>query len=208
MHELDEELEEGEVGDSEGEDFGYGEEGSEMEEGGSGEEDEEEGGVVTSLFDALAAAQEATDKYKDLHDSQHVREDHRLPEDYLTQAYELSIRSALRTTTAAAPVNGKTPGESAVSDLEDVYRVGYICEAVWPGDNLWYAARIVRVKPWKERIVVRYCGFSDVDEEELSTEQIRGVAKNKRQKKIKEGKLKRIRRRRKGGGTLLGNERH
>ena len=128
-----------------------------MEEGGSEgeeEEEEEEGGVVTSLFDALAAAQEATEKYKDLEDSQPAREDHRLPEDYLTQAYELSIRSAQRST--AAVNNGKSFGEAVGADLENVYRVGYICEAVWPGDNLWYAARIVRVKSWKERIVVRY----------------------------------------------------
>ena len=67
----------------------------------------------------------------------------RLPENFLTKAFEFSIKQPWRIQLEAE--------QSSRSDLEEKFRVGYVCEAIWPGDDLWYAAKIVRVKSWKER---------------------------------------------------------
>lgn len=179
------ELEEGEVGESD-------EENVSGDEAASDQEMDEDGNVMecmaTSLFDALAAAQESSEKYQYM--VEEPREDHRLPENFLTKAFEFAIKQPWRTHIEAE--------QSSTSDLEERFRVGYVCEAIWPGDDLWYAARIIRVKTWKDRIVVRYSGFSCLEEEELTVHQIRGVACNRKRTKIKLGHLKRTRKHNKG----------
>jgi len=154
--------------------------------------DDDEGDVVecmaTSLFDALAAAQEASEKYQHLN-SDGPREDHRLPETFLTKAFKCAIKRPWRDKL------GDKEGHLPATSLEDIYRTGYRCEAIWPGDNNWYPARIIRAKDWKQKIVVHYCGFDVEDEEEVTTEQIRGLAKDRKRCNYKVGKWKRVRKR-------------
>ena len=75
-------LEEGECEEIE-------EEEEEYEEGE--EEDEEEEGCPQSLFDALAAAQEAGERYRDSERSK-IDESCRLPDDFLVTAFKSAIR--------------------------------------------------------------------------------------------------------------------
>ena len=81
-------LEEGECEDmeEEEEENEEGEEGDEEED----EEEEEEGGPE-SLFDALAAAQEAGERYRESERSK-INEGCRLPDDFLVTAFKSAIR--------------------------------------------------------------------------------------------------------------------
>ena len=84
MSDLEEgECEEMEEEEEEGED----EEGEDEDED---EDDEEEGGPG-SLFDALAAAQEAGERYRDS-ERRKVDESSRLPDDFLVTAFKSAIR--------------------------------------------------------------------------------------------------------------------
>ena len=69
---------------------------------------------------------------------------YRLPENFLTKAYEFALSQSWRT-------NLTNDQSSNRSELETKYQVGYMCEAIWPGDNQWYAAKIIRVKTWQVR---------------------------------------------------------
>jgi len=157
------------------------------------DDEERDGDVVecmaTSLFDALAAAQEASERYQHL-DSDGPREDHRLSEIFFTKAFKCAIKRPWRDKLVE-----KEGQEAQAPSLEDIYRTGYRCEAIWPGDNNWYPARIIRAKNWKQRVVVHYCGFDDEEEEEVTTEQIRGLAKDRKRCNYKVGKWKRVRKR-------------
>jgi len=105
-------------------------------------DEEEEGGVVSSLFDALAAAQEASEKYKYLEEGEQPREDHRLPEDFLVTTYTACLNLPWESSV-------QTKSHSEGGDLQ--YKKGYCCEAVWPGDGQWYPAKVVRLKAPREK---------------------------------------------------------
>ena len=77
-------LEEGECEEME-------EEEDEEEEDEDGEEEEEEEGGAGSLFDALAAAQEAGERYRESERST-INESCRLPDDFLVTAFKSAIR--------------------------------------------------------------------------------------------------------------------
>ena len=62
----------------------------EEEEDEDGEEEEEEGGPE-SLFDALAAAQEAGERYRESENGK-ITESCRLPDDFLVTAFKSAIR--------------------------------------------------------------------------------------------------------------------
>ena len=84
MSDLEEgECEEMEEEEEEGED----EEGEDEDE----DEDEEDEGGPGSLFDALAAAQEAGERYRDS-ERRKVDESSRLPDDFLVTAFKSAIR--------------------------------------------------------------------------------------------------------------------
>ena len=78
-------LEEGECEEMEEEE----EEGEDEE--GEDEDDEDEEGGPGSLFDALAAAQEAGERYRDS-ERRKVDESSRLPDDFLVTAFKSAIR--------------------------------------------------------------------------------------------------------------------
>lgn len=157
-------------------------ENSDREERSEEEDSQEEGDVVTSLFDALAAAQEASEKYRALEEGE-PREDHRLPDEYLITTYNSCIN--YRWESSVQPKPNK--------EEELLYKKGYLCEAVWPGDSEWYPAKVIRLKEWKKSYIVRYRGFDKEDEEEVREEDIRprirkrkkGKHRGKKKKKLK-----------------------
>ena len=78
---------------------------------------------------------------------------YRLPENFLTKAYEFALSQPWRTETTTVEKSSNR------SELETKYRVGYMCEAIWPGDNQWYAAKIIRVKSWQVSSFLIYFKF-------------------------------------------------
>ena len=68
------------------------------------EEDEEEGGPE-SLFDALAAAQEAGERYRDSERSK-ISESCRLPDDFLVTAFKSAIRCDALILTVDSKIRG------------------------------------------------------------------------------------------------------
>jgi len=147
--------------------------------GRESEDGRESGGSVeclaTSLFDALAAAQEASERYS-LQAEGQPREDYRLAEDFLICSYNSIITGG----------GWRTSGPSTQQNEVDArFRKGYLCEAVWPGDEEWYPAKIVRVKEWKSKFVVRYRGFSKEDDEEVGEDLLRPRLRNPSRKRRK-----------------------
>jgi len=146
-------------------------------------DEEEEGDVVSSLFDALAAAQEASEKYKYLEEGEQSREDHRLPDDFLVTTYSACLNLPWESS-----VQTKSPSEG--EELQ--YKKGYCCEAVWPGDGQWYPAKVVRLKEWKQTYIVRYRGFDKEEEEEVSEHHIRPRVRKRKKIKHRGKKKKKI----------------
>jgi len=151
---------------------------------GSEEDQDESSGeetncVSTSLFDALAAAQEANEKYRLMNNPHSLvipRADHRLPDDFLIRSYSCAIKQ-----TGLSTASTKTDNALIVMGVQS----GCSCEALWPGDNHWYPAKVVRVKEWKNAVVVRYVGFPKEEEEEVLVKDIRSIVRRKKRSKIK-----------------------
>ena len=69
------------------------------------EEEEEEEGGPESLFDALAAAQEAGERYRDSERSK-ISESCRLPDDFLVTAFKSAIRCDALILTVDSKIRG------------------------------------------------------------------------------------------------------
>jgi len=133
------------------------EEEDDEDEEGEDEEEEEEGGAE-SLFDALAAAQEAGERYREAERSQ-INENCRLPDDFLVTAFRSAI--SLSWKKSVAPVETKTvPSHN--------WHVGEKVMAVFYEDGLEYRAKILQIKDWKDAAVVKFTEYGNEEEVNFS----------------------------------------
>merc|ERR1719510_1266141 len=109
------------------------------EEGEEEDDEDEEEGCAVSLFDALAAAQEAGERYRELEKSK-INENCRLPEDFLITAFKTAISLSCK---KSVPVENENISKHN-------WQVGERVMAVFSEDGLEYRAKILHVKDWKE----------------------------------------------------------
>lgn len=137
--------------------------------------------VSTSLFDALAAAQEASDKF--LGKKQHAPdESDRLAENFLCDAFTCAVRKSwvCHVSDSGQELNMKVD-----------WQVGDKCSALYHIDGVHYPAKVVLVKDWRDAAVVRFSGYNN--EEEVKFTDMKEVEKHKKKKKRPVKKKRKIR---------------
>jgi len=154
--------------------------------------DSECGENPTGLFDALAAAQEAGERYRMLEDGG-VDESCRLADNFLVMAFKDAISHSW------VEVATQTASES---EVDTAWRVGDSCEAVFSEDGEYYRAKVILVKEWRNAAVVRFSGYGN--EEEVKMEDMIKLSQNpsKKRKKRPVKKKRKSRQRNKSGAPV------
>jgi len=150
----------------------------------------------TSLFDALAAAQEAGERYKILEDGG-VDETCRLNDDFLVQAYKEALSHSWVEITPSAEV------ECANST---VWRVGDSCEAVFSEDGEYYKAKVILVKEWRSAAVVRFSGYGNEEEVKMDNMVKLSHSPSKKRKKRPVKKKRKKRQKNKSGLPVVSDK--
>jgi len=142
-----------------------------------------------SLFDALAAAQEAGERYRLLEDGG-VDESQRLADNFLVQAFKDAISHSWAE-------DGTQTSSECVTDT--AWKIGDSCEAVFSEDGEYYRAKVILVKEWRNAAVVRFSGYGN--EEEVKMEDMVKLSPNpsKKRKKRPVKKKRKSRQRNKSG---------
>jgi len=145
------------------------------------EEEDEENCDPSGLFDALAAAYEAEERYRQKEKAA-VSEEDRISEDAITVAFKEAISGGwLVEDEEDQTVNKGDIEEGALVVGEDSnWKEGDRCLAVFSEDGETYNAKIVLLKHWKGAAVVHF--FEYGNQEEVKLEDLRP---NKRIKKRK-----------------------
>jgi len=148
--EEDGEEEEGECSDTSEED--------EAEE----EEDDDENCDPTGLFDALAAAHEAEERYRQKEAAAVARtsEEDRLAEDAIVSAFKEAVSGGWHLEEEEEEINKDEEEEGKVVD----WKVGDRCLAIFSEDGERYKAKIVLLKHWRSAAVVQFVEYGDQEE--------------------------------------------
>jgi len=150
----------------------------------------------TSLFDALAAAQEAGERYKILEDGG-VDETCRLNDDFLVQAYKEALSHSWVEITPSAEVECANP---------TVWRVGDSCEAVFSEDGEYYKAKVILVKEWRSAAVVRFSGYGNEEEVKMDDMVKLSHSPSKKRKKRPVKKKRKKRQKNKSGLPVVSDK--
>jgi len=152
----------------------------------------EYGSNPTGLFDALAAAQEAGERYKMLENGG-IDETCRLSDNFFVEAF----KDAISHSWIEAP-----PAASSESELDTSWRVGDRCDALFSEDGEYYRAKVILVKEWKNAAVVRFSDYGN--EEEVKMVDMTKLAQNpsKKRKKRPAKKKRKSRHRNKSGAPV------
>eukprot|EP00092_Neocalanus_flemingeri_P018096 GFUD01019586.1.p1 GENE.GFUD01019586.1~~GFUD01019586.1.p1 ORF type:complete len:191 (-),score=60.89 GFUD01019586.1:182-754(-) len=150
--------------------------------------DQENGCNPTGLFDALAAAQEAGERYRMLEEGG-IDESCRLSNDFFVQSFKDAIRHSWV----------EVPAASSESEHDTSWRVGDRCHAVFSEDGEFYRAKVILVKDWKSAAVVRFSDYGN--EEEVKMADMTKIPPNpsKKRKKRPVKKKRKSRHRNKSG---------
>ena len=138
-----------------------------------GEEDDEENCDPSGLFDALAAAHEAEERYRQKEKAA-VSEEDRISEDAITVAFKEAISRGwgLEDDEEGQTVNKGDIEEGALVVGDDSnWKEGDRCLAVFSEDGETYNAKIVLLKHWKGAAVVHF--FEYGNQEEVKLEDLR-----------------------------------
>jgi len=123
-------------------------------------EDEEDDDIDLNpapLFDALAAAQEANQRFLLQSSGQSpLGEEARLPENYLMQAFTQAVRTGWEA--------DSSEGKEEPLEQSQHWKLGDRCYATFSGDERTYAGRIVVLKEWKQAAVVKFLKYGDEEE--------------------------------------------
>lgn len=133
----------------------------------------EDCGAANSLFDALKAAQEASEKYSGK--KPQVDESHRLTDTFLCDAFTCAISKTWK----------KEEFEGMDDDEDDKvdWKVGDKCSALYDEDGFYYLAKVIRVKDWKNASVVRFTDYGN--EEEVLFSNMKEIEKRETKKNKK-----------------------
>jgi len=170
-----EEEDDNEEEEEEGECSGTSDEGGE-------EEDDEENCDPSGLFDALAAAHEAEERYRQKEKAA-VSEEDRISEDAITVAFKEAISGGwlLEDDEEDQTVNKGDIEEGALALVEDSnWKEGDRCLAVFSEDGETYNAKIMLLKHWKGAAVVHF--FEYGNQEEVKLEDLRPYKRSKKRK--------------------------
>ena len=122
------------------------------------EEDDEENCDPTGLFDALAAAHEAQERYRQKEAATGSEED-RLAEDTIISAFKEAISGGWHLEEDEEDINKKEEEEIKVD-----WKVGDRCEAIFSEDGESYKAKIILLKPWRSAAVVQFVDYGNQEE--------------------------------------------
>ena len=143
--------------EEEGEYSGTSEEDEANEEG----EDDNENCDPTGLFDALAAAHEAEERYRQKEAAAAgTSEEDRLAEDAIVSAFKEAISGGGHLEKNEEEINKDEEEEGKVVD----WKVGDRCLAVFSEDGESYKAKIVLLKHWRNAAVVQFVEYGDQEE--------------------------------------------
>ena len=144
-----------------------------------GEEDDEENCDPSGLFDALAAAHEAEERYRQKEKAA-VSEEDRISEDAITVAFKEAISGGWLSEDEEEDqtVNKGDIEEGALTVGEELnWKEGDRCLAVFSEDGETYNAKIVLLKHWKGAAVVHF--FEYGNQEEVKLENLRPYKRTK-----------------------------
>jgi len=147
---------------------------------------------VSGLFDALAAAQEAGERYKMLEEGV-TNESCRLPENFLVK----SFREAINLT-----ISDVNSGVLTDDNVDINWKVGDRCNAMYVEDGEYYKAKVLIVKKWKNTAVVQFTEYGNEEEVDMAKMMKLEHRPSKKRKK-RPIKKKRKRRSRNKTDTLL-----
>lgn len=133
----------------------------------------EENMAQNSLFDALAAAQEASEKYSGK--TPQVNDGHRLPDGFLCDAFTCAISKTWK--------KDECDGMEDDDDEKVDWKVGDKCSALYDEDGFYYLAKVIRVKDWKNASVVRFTEYGN--EEEVLFSNMKEIEKRETKKNKK-----------------------
>lgn len=126
---------------------------------GDMEDEEDDDNHPSGLFDALAAAQEAEERYRLLQEGggpiRQVEED-RLQEGFLTDSFIAALRLQV------------IEDDSEEKTGEVKWQVGDRCSALFSGDGEWYRAKVLLLKEWRNSAVVRFTDYGNEEEVPLA----------------------------------------
>ena len=160
----------------------YDDEEEEMEESDEGEcessedDDDSEGEYDNcdpgGLFDALAAANEASQL---MNNDSTIDETNRLPQDFLVAAYTKAIKYEGVSISISRPMlfcrtnwTLTVDAQKESQSEEENWREGERVMAVYYVDGVQYEAKILRLKRWKKAAVVRFYDYNNEEEVKFS----------------------------------------
>ena len=123
------------------------------------EEDDDDSCDPTGLFDALAAAHEAEERYRQREVVAGSEED-RLPEDAIASAFKEAISGGWH-------LNGEEEediNQGGEEGKEVDWKVGDRCLAIFSEDGESYKAKIVLLKHWRSAAVVHFVDYGNQEE--------------------------------------------
>ena len=127
------------------------------------EEDEVEDGDdncdPTGLFDALAAAHEAEERYRQREAVVGSEED-RLAEDAIISAFKEAISGGWNLEEEEQEDINKEEDK----EIEVDWKVGDRCQAIFSEDGESYKAKIILLKPWRSAAVVQFDDYGNQEE--------------------------------------------
>ena len=143
--------------EEEGECSGTSEEDEANEEG----EDDNENCDPTGLFDALAAAHEAEERYRQKEAAAAgTSEEDRLAEDAIVSAFKEAISGGWHLVEEEEEINKDEEEEGKEVD----WKVGDRCLAIFYEDGESYKAKIVLLKDWRSAAVVQFVEYGNQEE--------------------------------------------
>ena len=120
-------------------------------------EDDDENCDPTGLFDALAAAHEAEERYRQSEAAVGTSEEDRLEEDAIVSAFKEAI-------TGGWHLEEEEGEEEEEEEIEADWKVGDRCLAIFSEDGESYKAKIILLKHWRSAAVVQFVDYGNQEE--------------------------------------------